>query len=192
MLLEYRKNLAAKWVNCSGTYTFTCSNTSVYVCTHARVHTHTHTTMLTHMNMTHIQTCTHKHTRTCNPHAYTYTLAQLKELNCTPTHEKKIEICSERKITLEKKLHTRVTSTYPPTSLCPPVLHTHIRTHPCNDFDLGFDLGLGHKVNGKHKHSGSFTHTHFNWSGLNLVWCWSKLSWTSWYNIWVRFFSQGN
>ena len=51
---------------------------------------------------------------------------------------------------------------------------------------LTLTLPGGHKASAKQIILASFSHILFNWSGLNLMWCWSNSSWTSWYYFWLR------
>ena len=48
-------------------------------------------------------------------------------------------------------------------------------------------LAGGHKVSAKPYLLASFSRTIFNWSGWNLIWCWSNSSWTAWCYFWMRF-----
>ena len=52
---------------------------------------------------------------------------------------------------------------------------------------LTLTLPEGHKVSAEQSLLASFSHTHFNWYGWNVIWCWSSLSGTPWYCIWIRF-----
>ena len=54
-------------------------------------------------------------------------------------------------------------------------------------FSLALILPWGHKVSSKQNLLASFSHTLFNWSGLNFIWYWSNSRWTSWYYFWVKF-----
>ena len=59
----------------------------------------------------------------------------------------------------------------------------------CTTFtDLDFAWGSQGQCNAKH-YCFIFLLI-FNWSGWNLIWCWSNSCWTFWYYVWVRLLEQ--
>ena len=73
--------------------------------------------------------------------------------------------------------------------------------HPCHTYrhrwllsfaplSVTLTLAEDHKISAKENLLVWFSRTLFNWSGRNLICCWSDSSWTSWYYCWVRFMER--